>query len=90
MPIIPPLASQGYGEDSLVFLSRGRIRMVPDGAAFLQANPGAYAIVPASEAVKIAGATGARTVGRISGFDYADGDAYELVVLARDAREQGE
>jgi hypothetical protein len=77
----PPLASQGFGEDSLVFLSRGKVEMVPDAAAFLAAHEESYVIVPATAAEEIQARTGARKVGEVRGFDYADGDAYDLTVL---------
>ena len=55
--------------------------MVSDAAEFLEANDGAYAIVPTSLAPEIQGSTGAHIVGQVQGFDYADGDAYDLTVL---------
>lgn len=80
-PAFPPIAAQGFGEDSLVFLSRGKIKLVGNATEFLTENDAAYAIVPESKVKEIQSHTGARVVGEVHGFDYADGDAYELAVL---------
>ena len=61
--------------------------VTPDGleigraGAFLAAHEESYVIVPATAAEEIQARTGARKVGEVRGFDYADGDAYDLTVL---------
>lgn len=77
---LPPIASQGYSEDSLVFLSRGTAKVVADAKAFLQEHPGGYVIVPKAEA----GAVDGHPVGEVRGFDYSNGETYDLVVLRND------
>ena len=77
----PPLASQGFGEDSLVYLSRAKVVMTKDAAAFLLAHPEGYAIVPELEAASIERTTNAVRIGSVRGFDYSDGKTYELCVL---------
>jgi 4-amino-4-deoxy-L-arabinose transferase-like glycosyltransferase len=43
-----PLAAAGFHEDSLIYLTRGRIARVDDGAAWLEANPRGLLIAPAA------------------------------------------
>ena len=79
----PALGSNGFGEDSLVYLSRTRMQLVTDTLAFLEANPTGYIIVHAADADSIIEQTDVRVVGKVSGFGYSGGDHYELVVLTR-------
>ena len=79
----PPLASQGFGEDSLVYMSHSKVRMLGDAGPFISENADGYAIVPSKIAKELADTFNGRLVGEVSGFDYADGDTYQLSVVTR-------
>lgn len=84
--LFPPLASQGFGEDSLVYESRAKVVMTKDAAAFLLGHPDGYAIVLKGDAASIEHATNAVRIGSVRGFDYSDGETYELCVLRARAK----
>lgn len=75
-----PLASVGYAEDSLVYLTRGRSqRLARDAArAWLDANPGGLLVVPNSEDLT---ALRARPAGRTRGFNYSTGRWVHLLIV---------
>ena len=81
--LFPPLASQGFGEDSLVYMSRSKVLMLGDVEPFISENAHGYAIVPSDLAQNLVEKFNGRVVGEVSGFDYADGDTYQLSVVTR-------
>lgn len=81
-----PIATVGYHEDSLVFLTRGRVERIGRAAAadWLAEHPTGRLAAPAPLARELLGADPAlAAIGRVSGFNYSTGDPVELVVLSR-------
>lgn len=74
-----PLAAAGYFEDSLVFLTDGRIqRLAADGAAtWLSESPRGLLIADASIEL-----SGFRDVARLEGFQYSNGRWVSLRIVA--------
>jgi 4-amino-4-deoxy-L-arabinose transferase-like glycosyltransferase len=66
-----PLAAAGFHEDSLIYLTRGRIARVDDGAAWLSANPRGLLIAPA--AGSLAERAGVSTLATVRGVAYSTG-----------------
>ncbi len=81
--LFPPLASQGFGEDSLVYMSRSKVQMVGDAEPFMAENANGYVIVPSDIAEGLIENFNGRLVGEVYGFDYADGNSYRLSVVTR-------
>lgn len=75
-----PIGATGYHEDSLVFLTRGKVEWVKrdDAAAWLDEHPRGLLIAPAD--VQAPGATAAAAV---RGFDYTDGKWVSLEILTK-------
>lgn len=76
-----PVAALGYHEDSLVFLTRGRLEKVgsAEGARrWLVAHPGGLLVAPAHEADTLGG----EVLGsRIEGFNYSNGRSVDLRIV---------
>lgn len=68
----------GFHEDSLVFLTRGRLERLPDDAGpdWLAAHPGAVLIAPADLDLP-----GAREVAEVEGFNYSTGRGVRLRIV---------
>lgn len=75
-----PLAMDGYSEDSLVFLSAGRVRRIEDPGEFLAArdpgSPGGLLVLPARDASEQW-----RVIARVQGFNYSKGRREDLVIV---------
>jgi len=74
-----PLAAVGYQEDSLVYLTRGRVKKLDMEAlaAWGRGNPGALVVMPHAMVEGVAGSV----VGRVSGFSYVKGRRVDLAVV---------
>ena len=79
-----PLASVGYHEDSLVFLTRGRVERIDieDANDWLRSRPGGLLILPTEAGNAITGAR-AHTSGWGSrpGYNYSNGRAVDLMIV---------
>ena len=78
-----PVAVVGYDEDSLRFVFRGRSpRVEPDAAvAWADAHPGGLLFVPTDSPLAPEVAARGDAVGRVDGYDYADGDPVRLTLF---------
>lgn len=76
-----PLAAVEYHEDSLVFLTRGKVARIDDAATFAHKHPGAIFVLPENVALP----PGAEEVARVTGFNYSVG-RWTTLLIARDPR----
>lgn len=72
------IGAVGFHEDSLVFLTRGRLERLPDdaGPGWLAAHPGAVLIAPADLDLP-----GARELAEVEGFNYSTGRRVRLRIV---------
>ena len=77
-----PLASAGYHEDSLIFLTRGRIERInlEDVPSWLDAHPGGLVVVQLDGAVL---PPGLESLAEIAGFNYSRGQIVRCALLQR-------
>lgn len=82
-----PLASAGYHEDSLVFLTRGRLARIgaDDVEAWLGANPTGLVVVPRERVGALRGVK-ALTEGWAGrpGYNYSNGRTVDVVIVERE------
>ncbi|MEX2217838.1 MAG: glycosyltransferase family 39 protein [Phycisphaerales bacterium] len=81
-----PLAAMEFHEDSLVFLTRGRVTRLneADAGAWWRANPGGLMVLPTSKVLRLHS-----PVGEVEGFNYSRGKWERLTVVGMPAyREQ--
>lgn len=76
-----PLASVGYHEDSLVFLTRGRLQTIDDADGWIRANPRGILIAPPGD-LDPASLSGPELteLGRVRGYNYSNGELMDLIV----------
>jgi hypothetical protein len=77
-----PLAAEQYHEDSLIFLSRGRLERLRDkgGNDWLARHPDGILVVPEA---RLAALGEVVTIGRVEGFNYSSGRSVDLSVVKR-------
>ena len=76
-----PIAAVGYHEDSLVFLTRGRLQKIDDAHAWVRKNPRGLLIAEPGEldTTKIQSPT-LTEVGRVRGYNYSRGRLTDLII----------
>ncbi len=76
------IASAGFHEDSLVFATRGRVRLIEpaEASGWLADHPEGLLIVPA---VDVGVTPGTRSLGLVQGFNYAKGRSVSLAIVER-------
>lgn len=79
-----PLASAGYIEDSLVFLTNGRLQRLIEGDADLWVDQNPGGILLASEDA-LPTRNRMRSIAQLEGFNFSTGKAVKLRFLERDA-----
>jgi 4-amino-4-deoxy-L-arabinose transferase-like glycosyltransferase len=81
LPATGPVASVGFHEDSLVFLTRGRLERLDESDAirWRRAHPAGTLIVPDPPPAELAGE---HVRARVRGFNYSTGKPVSLVVLS--------
>ncbi|MEQ8771152.1 MAG: glycosyltransferase family 39 protein [Phycisphaerales bacterium] len=82
LPPDAPVGAVGYHEDSLVFLTRGRLERLGNdaGPAWLDANPEGVLVVP----VGVVDSLGpVEVIAQVSGLNYSNGDAVDLRIVRR-------
>jgi 4-amino-4-deoxy-L-arabinose transferase-like glycosyltransferase len=87
----PRIGGVGYQEDSLLWTTRDRLDRLGDRVtdanraqvlAWIEANPGAYLLIPRTEIEDLAdGARALEPVGELDGFNYSDGDPVAHAIL---------
>jgi len=82
LPAGAPVGASGYHEDSLVFLTRGRLERLGDdaGAAWLSDNPDGVLVTPAAALESIGPVD---LVAEVSGLNYSNGDDADLRIVRR-------
>ena len=74
-----PIAAIGYREDSLVHATNGRLIPLADTAlqSWIQDHPDGWVVLPEAQAT---GVDQLAVTGRVSGFNYSNGDWFDLAV----------
>lgn len=77
------LAAASYHEDSLIFLSRGRVERIAEkaSAGWMAQHPGGILIVPQARVDALGTVV---TIGRVEGFNYSTGRRVDLAVVTRE------
>lgn len=76
-----PIAAVGFHEDSLVFLTRGRLERIDDAEAWLRAHRSGFLITPAGEIDPTSPALPTLTeLARVRGYNYSRGRPVHLIV----------
>lgn len=81
---VRPIGSEHYHEDSLVFLTRGRLHRLggDTGADWLAEHRDGILIVPAPTPDRArADLAGVTELGRVAGVNYSNGESLELIVV---------
>lgn len=81
-----PIAAIGYREDSLVHATNGRLIPLADTQlqSWIQAHPDGWVVLPEADATGVDQLT---ITGRVSGFNYSNGDWFDLAVARVDTPE---